>query len=94
MEQLVAKQLPTWCEMNRDTTAEVDALLFQMCRETPGWRKLELLSEMNQAARQLALAGLRRRHPNASTSELQRLLADLLLGTELAAQVFGPTHSS
>jgi hypothetical protein len=44
---------------------------------------------MNQAARKLALAGLRRRHPHASTSELQRLLADMLLGTELAAQVFG-----
>lgn len=89
MEQLVAKQPPTWREMNQDITTEVDALLFQMWRETPAWRKLELLSEMNQAARQLALAGLRRRHPNASPSELRRLLADLLLGTELAAQVFG-----
>lgn len=94
MEYMTLKQLPTWREMNQDTSDEVEALLFQMWRETPAWRKLALLSEMNQAARQLALAGLRRRHPTASPSELQRLLADLLLGKELATQVFGPTHSS
>jgi hypothetical protein len=94
MGHMIIKQLPSWREMNQDTTVEIDDLLFQMWRETPAWRKLELLGEMNQAARQLALAGLRRRHPNASASELQRLLADLLLGTELATQVFGPIHSS
>ncbi len=87
---MVRKRLPSWREMNQDTTTEVDAMLFQMWRETPAWRKLDLLNGMNRAARQLALAGLRRRHPHASANELQRLLADLLLGTELAIQVYGP----
>ena len=90
MGHMTTKQLPTWREMNQDTTEKVDAVLFRMWREAPAWRKLELLSGMNHTARHLALAGLRRRHPHASTDELQRLLADLLLGKELALEVYGP----
>ena len=45
------------------------------------------------AARNLALAGLRRRHLGASEAELTRHLADLVLGEELAARAYGP-HAS
>jgi len=38
----------------------------------------------------LALSGLRQRHPQASEDELRRHLADLWLGPELAARVYGP----
>ena len=52
------------------------------------------MAALNRTARELALAGLRRRHPEAilrtTPPELRRHLADLLLGPELAAQVFGP----
>jgi hypothetical protein len=41
-------------------------------------------------ALELALAGLRRRHPEANEHELHRLLADLVLGAELATEVYGP----
>lgn len=40
--------------------------------------------------RTLALSGLRARHPEATPQELRRRLADLLLGPDLAAQVYGP----
>ena len=82
------KRLPTWREMNADTTPEVEAILFKLWRETPAWRKFELLDGLNRTARQLALAGLRQRHPNASKEELRRRLATLILGEELAAQVY------
>lgn len=82
-------RLPTWRQMNRDTTPEAEAVLVRLWRETPGWRKWEMMEELNRAARELALAGLRRRYPDASPEELRRRLADLLLGPELAAQVFG-----
>lgn len=84
------RKIPTWREMNMDTTPEVEAILFQLWRETPAWRKLEMMENLNRTARQLALAGLRRRHPDASPEKLHRLLADMLLGPELAAQVYGP----
>lgn len=45
---------------------------------------------LNRTARALALAGLRRRYPDASPEELRRRLADLVLGSEMAALVYGP----
>jgi len=76
--------------MNADTSPEADALLFRPWRETPGWRKWEMMEALNRSARELALAGLRRRHPAATSEELRRRLATLLLGPELAAEVYGP----
>jgi hypothetical protein len=76
--------------MNRDTSPEAEEILFKLWRETPAWRKWELMESLNRMALQLALAGLRRRHPEANEHELHRLLADLVLGVELATEVYGP----
>ncbi|MFZ0545908.1 MAG: hypothetical protein WAM60_10750 [Candidatus Promineifilaceae bacterium] len=59
-------------------------------RRLPTWRKWELMEDLNRTARYFALAGLRHRHQNASDEELRRRLADILLGEELAAKVYGP----
>lgn len=72
-----------------DTHPEMEALLARLLREAPPWRKMQMLVQLNAAARAVALAGLRRRHPNASEAELRRPLADLLLGEELAAKAYG-----
>ena len=82
--------LPTWRQMNRDTSPEAEAVLIRLWRETPAWRKWQLMEDLNRAARELALAGLRRRHPEATPEELHRRLADLLLGPELAVKAYGP----
>jgi hypothetical protein len=82
--------LPTWRSMNRDTAPEIEDMLLAFWRETPIWRKFQLVAQMNWSARQLALAGLRRRHPSASSQELQHRLAGLILGSELATRVYGP----
>lgn len=87
---MIMKKLPSWREMNADTTPEAEAILLKLWRETPGWRKLEMMESLNRSARQLALAGLKHRHPTASEEELKRRLAALLLGEELATQVYGP----
>ena len=76
--------------MNRDTTPEAEAVLIRLWRETPAWRKWELMEDLNRAARELALAGLRRRYPDDPPEALRRRLADLLLGQELAAKAYGP----
>ncbi len=62
-------------------------------RQAPPWRKLEMVGQMNQAVRTLALSGLRQRHPQATQEELRRRLADLLLGPVLATEVYGPLES-
>jgi hypothetical protein len=68
-------------------------VLIDLLRQAPPWRKLEMVGQMNQAVRTLALSGLRQRHPQAKPEELCRRLADLLLGPALAAQVYGPMIS-
>ena len=82
--------LPAWRQMNWDTTPEAEAVLLKLWRETPAWRKLEVMEGLNRTARQLALAGLRQRFPKASPQELHRRLAAILLGEEVASLVYGP----
>lgn len=84
------RHLPTWREMNMDTSPETEVVLFKLWREASARRKLELMEGLNQSARQLAWAGLLHRFPNASPEELRRRLADIVLGEELAEQVYGP----
>jgi hypothetical protein len=73
-----------------DTRPEAEQVLIDLLRAAPAWRKLEMIDQLNRAVRILALSGLRQRHPQASSEELRRRLADLLLGPELAARVYGP----
>jgi len=72
-----------------DTDPKMEALQVQLLRGVPPWRKMEMLAGLNVYARELALSGLRRRFPQAEEAEIQRRLADLLLGPELARKVFG-----
>jgi len=76
--------------MLTDTTPEADAVLLQLLRQTPVWRKLQLMDQLNQMAHAMVLSDLRQRYPQATPDELRRLLADRLLGAELAAKVYGP----
>ncbi|HEC23171.1 MAG TPA: hypothetical protein ENI95_09660 [Chloroflexi bacterium] len=73
-----------------DTHPEAEAVLSDLLRRAPVWRRLALVDELNQVARTLALNGLRRRYPEASETELRRRLADLILGKELAEAAYGP----
>jgi len=73
-----------------DTPAEVEAVLLEIYRKMPTWRKIELVEDANRTARQLALAGLRSRHPGESQARLRRRLLDLVLGEETALKIYGP----
>ena len=73
-----------------DTSPEAEAVLLDLLRRAPAWRKLEMVAEMNETVRTLALSGLRSRHPGAPEEELRRRLADILLGPELAERAYGP----
>lgn len=72
-----------------DTHPEIEGLQIQLLRQVPPWKKLEMMTQLNASARQLAWQGLRQRFPQAGESELRRRLAGLLLGEDLAAKVYG-----
>ena len=76
-----------------DTRPEAEAVLIGMLRQAPPWRKLRMVGQLNQTVRTLALSGLRQRYPDATPQELRRRLADLLLGPDLAALVYGPLEA-
>jgi hypothetical protein len=73
-----------------DTRPEAEAVLIRLLREAPSWRKLEMVGQMNEAVKTMMLNGLRERYPQDSPVLLRRRMADLLLGPELAARVYGP----
>ena len=76
--------------LSPDTHPEIERLQVRRLRQMPPWRKMALVGEMSRTVRTLALAGLRQRHPDDTSAQRQRRLADLLLGPDLAAKVYGP----
>jgi hypothetical protein len=72
-----------------DTDEATEGYLFERLRALPPWRKAEMLSASTRAACDLAMAGLRQRHPAAQAAELRRRLAALVLGREAAIALFG-----
>lgn len=73
-----------------DTTPEAEAVLIRLLRQAPSWRKLEMVDQLNQSVKLLALTGLHQRFPLEDDERIRRRLADLLLGEEMALKVYGP----
>ncbi len=78
--------------MHADTDPAVEQIVFKFCREAPAWRKLKMAGELTEAMLLLSKSGLRNRYPKASPEQIRRLLADQILGPELAVKVYGPLN--
>jgi hypothetical protein len=76
--------------LSPDTDPEAERVQLAIYRDMPAWRKFEIVGEEIRLSRQLALAGLRARHPDASPEELHRRFLGLWLGEELANTIWGP----
>jgi hypothetical protein len=72
-----------------DTTPEARRVQYDLWRRMPLGRRLELVFDMYDTGQQLALAGLRMQHPEASEEEIWRLWARRHLGEELFEHVYG-----
>ena len=81
------QKLPTWRQMHMDTSPEIEAIQFKLYRETPGWRKIAMMSSLTETVRSLSLHRLRELHPQASEKELKLLLLEHLYGAEIAGEV-------
>lgn len=72
-----------------DTHPIVEALQIQLIRRMPAWKKLAIVNDLNETVRTLAISGIKQRHPAATPGEVRRMLAELMLGEDLARKVYG-----
>mgnify|MGYP006883596921 FL=1 len=76
-------------DLDYDTDPQAERVLVGLLRDAPEWRRIEIMCGMIEALQQLVFSGVRQRHPHASESEVRRLVADILLGPEMAEKVYG-----
>ena len=72
-----------------DTDAAAERYLLDKLRCLPPWRKAEMLSASTRAAYDLAMAGVRQRHPHATVDESRKRYAALVLGRDASMALFG-----
>jgi hypothetical protein len=74
--------------LSSDTQPEMEALQIEVIRRMPAWKKMAIVDDLIATVRTLAISGLRERHPDATPQEIDRLLAEMMLGAELARKVY------
>jgi hypothetical protein len=74
--------------LNDDTSAEIEERQVAAWREMTPAQKAELITSLWRAAREMAMAGVRDRYPNATPREHFLRLAILTLGPELARAAY------
>jgi hypothetical protein len=79
--------------MNRtglsDTHPEIEALQIEAYRRMSPTQKLQRVTALTQAVQELALADIRRRHPDADEREQRLRLASRWIEPELMKRAFG-----
>lgn len=71
-----------------DTTRAADDVQLQAYRRLGGAERVAIGFRLRSMIREVALAGIRRRHPEYDEAEAQRALRRLLLGDELVRQAY------
>ncbi|HXI23996.1 MAG TPA: hypothetical protein VNG71_08970 [Pyrinomonadaceae bacterium] len=75
--------------LSNDTSLEAQQVMFELLRNAPASKKIELTFELTQTARLLLLAGLRQRFPTATNAELRRRLISGLLPAAEVIKAYG-----
>lgn len=71
-----------------DTHPKMEALHIQIIRRMPAWKKFSIVDDLNETVKTVAISGIKQRHPAATPEQIHRMLAELLLGAELARKVY------
>lgn len=74
--------------LSLDTSIDAERLQIRLWRRMSPLEKARATSEISCSAHELSLAGIRRRHPEASDHDCKLRLALITLGRELAMQVY------
>ena len=75
--------------LSSDTHPKMEQMQIEVIRRMPSWKKIAVMEGLNETVRALAMTGIKQRHPNATPAQVRRMLADLILGAELARKVYG-----
>jgi hypothetical protein len=73
----------------RDTSPDSFRRYVEILRAMPPHRRLAQAVALTKAVRELAAAGIRQRHPRASSDEIRARLAARLYGREVAERLYG-----
>lgn len=71
-----------------DTDPKIEQMQIEFIRRMPSWKKMGIVDGLNETVKTLAITGIKQRHPEATPEQVQRMLADLILGVELARKVY------
>jgi hypothetical protein len=71
-----------------DTHPKMEALQIEFIRRMSPAKKLAIVDGLNEAVKTLAVSGIKDRHPDATPQEIHFMLAELMLGAELARKVY------
>ena len=74
--------------LSPDTTADIEQRQVESWRRLSPLDRLRLVSDTTRAVMNLSLAGIRRRHPQASERECFLRLAAIMLGVDTAKRVY------
>lgn len=75
--------------LSPDTTPEAEAVLLELLRRAPVWKRIKMVDDMYQTLRLLILADLRRSYPHASESEIRRRLTARFLSRNQIIAAYG-----
>ena len=71
-----------------DTDPKMEAIQIQLIRRMPSWKKISILEGLNETVKTLAVSGIKERYPHATPQQVHRMLAELMLGADLARKVY------
>jgi hypothetical protein len=75
-------------KMLNDTDEATEQVYLELLRDAPPWRKAAMIDSLIRTCRELAIAGIRMRHPDATERGILMRLAALWLDRELMIRVF------
>ncbi len=74
--------------LSSDTHPKMEALQIQFIRRMTSWKKISIVDGLNETVKLMAVTGIKQRNPNATPEQIHRMLAELMLGQELARKVY------
>ena len=74
--------------LSADTHPKIEQMQIEFIRRMPSWKKFAIVDGLNETVKTLAITGIKQRNPNATPAQVQRMLAELMLGAELAQKVY------
>ncbi|OGO61979.1 MAG: hypothetical protein A2032_06015 [Chloroflexi bacterium RBG_19FT_COMBO_49_13] len=72
-----------------DTNPKIEQMQIEIIRRMPSWKKFAIVDDLNETVKAFALSGIKQSHPGVSAELIQRMLAERMLGIELANKVYG-----